>query len=71
MSSGLDSVEVFKACLVRLRVSEAIHKKFVAAGWDTLGMFAFCVSFQPGAGATEEEMEKVVYPKLLADLPSD
>ena len=70
MSSGLDSTEVFKACLKKLRL-EGYEKKFVDAGWDTIGEFAFSVAFQPGAGATEEELEKVVYKVILKDVAED
>jgi len=70
MSSGLDSTEVFKACLKKLRL-EAYEKKFVDAGWDTLGEFAFSVAFQPGAGATDAEMEKGIYAVILKDVAED
>ena len=70
MSTGLDSTEVFKACLKRLRLENYL-KKFTKAEWDTLGDFAFAVAFQPGAGATEEEMQKVIYAKILDETPAD
>ena len=50
---------------------EAYEKKFLDAGWDTLGEFAFSVAFQPGAGATEEQLEKIVYTVILKDAAAD
>ena len=49
MASGLESEAVFEARAVQMGISNAVIAQLKAGGIGTLGGYAFCCSFQPGA----------------------
>ena len=72
MSLFLDSIQVFNARLKTMGLvsgapDDALQKRFADLNWNTLGNFAFAISFSPGAPISEETFLKEIFTPLLAN----